>query len=298
MGAYLTELGKSVSFGRLSLKGKCLWPMLLAASDDQGRGLADADVIKWHVCPNVDEISQADIEAILAEMVTVEMIVMYSDSRGRALYQIINWWLHQRKRFARRSLYEAPEGWTDKVFLVRGKVVEKLNWDQPGGFTQPLPGLGDNGDGSYAVAYADEYAEEYAEEYSPPKLKEPKEKENKLLVSGENCSSSEISLSSSFSSWVDLYKQNINQKIPPFMLEEMEAIFNNPQIDFKLWREAIQIACAQQKLTLAYIKGILRNKLGIEREQIPGSPSEETGAMTTRTTRKLRKKDDDGESGD
>lgn len=40
--ALLHELGKSLSFGRLSLKAKVLWPMLLSTSDDQGRGTAEA----------------------------------------------------------------------------------------------------------------------------------------------------------------------------------------------------------------------------------------------------------------
>ena len=89
--ALLHELGKSISFGRLSLPAKVLWPMLLAASDDQGRGIAEPDVIKWHVCPNVVEIEIGNVPGLLGEMAEQDMIALYQDDRDRALYQIVNW---------------------------------------------------------------------------------------------------------------------------------------------------------------------------------------------------------------
>ena len=66
--ALLYPLGQSISFGRLSLLAKLLWTMLLPASDSQGRGHADPKVIKWQVCPNVDDLTPDNIEGLLQEM--------------------------------------------------------------------------------------------------------------------------------------------------------------------------------------------------------------------------------------
>ena len=141
--ALLHELGKSISFGRLSLLGKVLWPMLLAASDDQGRGEAEPDVVKWTVCPNVAELTIENLGATLQEMVDQEMVYLYSDSRGRKLYQIVRWWGPKGSgaslQWAQPSAYEPPEGWTDRIRSQRGKDYTAVNWDKPGGFDSGEP---------------------------------------------------------------------------------------------------------------------------------------------------------------
>lgn len=137
--ALLYELGQSISFGRLSLKAKVLWPMLLAASDDQGRGLAEADAVAWHVCPNVQEIGIDDVPGLLSEMVEQEMIQLYEDSRDRAIYQVLRWWEFQRHAWAHPSRYEAPEGWTDRIrYQAKGQGYVAENWDHPGGFAEAV----------------------------------------------------------------------------------------------------------------------------------------------------------------
>jgi len=131
----LHELGKSVSFGRLSLEAKVLWPMLLAASDDQGRGQAEADVLKWTVCPNVPELTVENIGGLLREMADQEMVHLYEDSRGRPLYQVVRWWEYQSPQWAQPSRYEAPEGWADRVRANRrGSEYVEENWGNGGGF--------------------------------------------------------------------------------------------------------------------------------------------------------------------
>lgn len=128
--ALIHELGKSKSYGRLSLLAKVLWPMLLTTSDDQGRGQADPDVIKWYVCPNVPEITQEEIPALLIEMQTQGMIILYKkEVEGEPLYQVVNWWEYQRMQWAHPSKYHAPEGWTDRLrYNVRGGGYFEENW--------------------------------------------------------------------------------------------------------------------------------------------------------------------------
>lgn len=111
--ALLHELGQSISFGRLSIRAKILWPMLLVASDGQGRGKADPKYVKCRVCPVVDEIQECDVTALLQEMVTQDMVLLYTDDQGRNLFQIVNWWRYHEKRSGSRSLLSPPPGWID-----------------------------------------------------------------------------------------------------------------------------------------------------------------------------------------
>jgi hypothetical protein len=121
----LHELGYSLSYGRLSLRAKVLWPMLLASSDDQGRGLAESDAVKWHVCPNVGEIGLEDVPALLQEMVDQGMVLLYSCEADCTLYQVVHWWTYQELQWARPSKYHAPDGWQDRVrYSDRGNYYQ------------------------------------------------------------------------------------------------------------------------------------------------------------------------------
>ena len=146
--ALLHELGKSISFGRLSLPAKVLWPMLLAASDDQGRGMAEPDVIKWHVCPNVAEIEIGNVSGLLDEMAAQDMIALYQDDRDRAIYQIVRWWDFQQPSWAQPSKYSAPDGWLDRIrYQKKGAGLVTQNWADDGGWRceQEPPSDGDQG---------------------------------------------------------------------------------------------------------------------------------------------------------
>ena len=138
--AIICNLGKSRSFGRLSLKAKVLWPMLLVAADDQGRGDAAADAVKWYICPNVDEITQDDVPGLLAEMGEQGMVCVYEDGDSEPIFQIVKWWRYQNPQWAQESQYPAPEGWTDRIRKnVRGGEYQVESWEHPGGFAKPDP---------------------------------------------------------------------------------------------------------------------------------------------------------------
>ena len=133
----LHELGHSLSYGRLSLKAKVRWPMLVAASDDQGRGLAECDAVKWYVCPNVPEITIDDVPELLQEMAEQEMIAVYDTERGQT-YQMVRWWEYQQLQWARPSKYDPPDGWQDRVrYSDRGDYYTD-GWDTTGGFDAEL----------------------------------------------------------------------------------------------------------------------------------------------------------------
>ena len=139
----LHELGRSLSYGRLSLLAKVLWPMLLASTDDQGRGTAEPDAIKWYVCPNVPEITLDKVPDLLREMVDLGMIVVYETVRGQA-YQVFRWWEYQQLQWARPSKYPPPEGWTDRIRYSNRGDYYATGWETTGGFyaiprEQPTP---------------------------------------------------------------------------------------------------------------------------------------------------------------
>lgn len=144
--AIICKLGRSKSFGRLSLKAKVLWPMLLVACDDQGRGDASPDVVKWYICPNVDEISQNDIPELFAEMEEQEMVHVYEGDDGEPLFQLVQWWKYQNPQWAKPSDYPAPDGWTDRIRQnVRGGDYLEQDWDSVGGFARGNPGGNEGG---------------------------------------------------------------------------------------------------------------------------------------------------------
>jgi hypothetical protein len=133
--ALLHELGKSRSFGRLSLRAKVLWPMLLATSDDQGRGTAEPDAIKWYVCPNVSEIDIDDVPDLLSEMDKQGMVLLYECPDNGPAYQVVRWWEYQKHQWARPSKWTAPDGWTDRIrYSNRGDYHENVGWATTGGF--------------------------------------------------------------------------------------------------------------------------------------------------------------------
>jgi len=133
--ALLHNLGSSLSFGRLSLKAKVLWPMLLAASDDQGRGIAEADAVKWYLCPNVPEITVDDVPGLLGEMVAMHMIMLYPAGDVCQVYQVVRWWEYQQLRWARPSRFDPPDGWTDRIrYSNRGEMYKNDGWETTGGF--------------------------------------------------------------------------------------------------------------------------------------------------------------------
>ncbi len=132
--ALLHPLGQSLSYGRLSLLAKVLWPMLLSTSDDQGRGTAEPDAIKWYVCPNVPEIDLESIPGLLAEMQAQGMLLVYECDRDHLAYQVIHWWEYQKLRWARPSKFSPPHGWDDRIrYSNRGSISED-NWTDVGGF--------------------------------------------------------------------------------------------------------------------------------------------------------------------
>lgn len=121
-------------FTTLSIFDRLLWiGIITKLADDQGRLRDNAALIRSNIFP-MDDIPVSDIEKAIKLFSTDGRIVRYTKD-GKKLIQIVNWWKHQRPRWASASNYPAPEGWTDRYrYHGEGNKILELNWSTSGGY--------------------------------------------------------------------------------------------------------------------------------------------------------------------
>ncbi len=121
-------------FTSLHLFGRVVWlGLITSCADDQGRMQDSAALVRSKIFP-VDDIAIKEIEASLEEFYKVGKIARYT-ANGKKLIQIVNWWKHQKPRWAGRSLYPAPPGWIDRErFHAAGNEIIETNWKLQGGY--------------------------------------------------------------------------------------------------------------------------------------------------------------------
>jgi len=119
--------------GRVSLKAAMLYDRMWINADDQGRISGDPDEIKYATCPNLPEIPNKDIPALLEELTATKpaLIKVYTTSKTEAI-QMLDWWEEQKLQWAYPSEYPPPEGWTDHLrFHPTPKEIVTKNWPPP-----------------------------------------------------------------------------------------------------------------------------------------------------------------------
>ena len=106
----------SQSLAECSLGAQLLLDRLLVQSDDQGRQQADAAVVKATCFPLAPDATPKRIAAWMAELDRAGMVTLYRSGKV-AIVQLRGWWKYQAgARRAYPSRWDAPEGWTDRVF--------------------------------------------------------------------------------------------------------------------------------------------------------------------------------------
>jgi hypothetical protein len=111
-----SSISTSERIASLGAKGALLYTWLITHCDGQGRMPGKPKVIKQQVVPFIDEISEENIEEALVLMEEQRLILLYADTSGCPLIQILDWWQWQTKlRYRSESHYQAPEGWEDRV---------------------------------------------------------------------------------------------------------------------------------------------------------------------------------------
>jgi len=121
-------------FTSLSIFARLLWiGIFTKLADDQGRLRDNAALIRSNIFP-LDDIPLDEIEAAVQSYSTVGRILRY-EKDGKKLIQIVNWWKHQKPRWASASKYPAPDGWIDRYrYHGEGNKILESNWNSIGGY--------------------------------------------------------------------------------------------------------------------------------------------------------------------
>ena len=160
------NLFSSDFFMDLTHQERLIWlGLVINIADDQGRLQDNARIIKSHIFP-ADNINDWEIEKTLVRLGELQQIFRYSDTNGKRLIQIVDWWKdYQDSRFINVSKYQPPENWIDKENIncseqkaiqlkneisdreivepksQPGNYTIKRNLDKSGGFTKFPEGL-------------------------------------------------------------------------------------------------------------------------------------------------------------
>ena len=260
------SLSTDPRMGRVSLKAALLFPLMWINCDDQGRISGDPDEIKYATCPNIDHIAKADIPVLLKELEEQGFLKVYTTSKTKAT-QMLDWWEEQRLQWAYPSRYPPAPGWADHLrYHPTPKEIITENWPPSGQqlafellpsklpnalpsklqespLTTPLEIEKDKGKrkgrgrGILPSALGSR---------SPPSLATTALLENFPKAFGRNPNSRELA-----------YLRDIEKEISA-------AGATSEQI-----HDAFKEAAAQNKLHLSYVRAILLDWLGVERNRSP-----------------------------
>lgn len=264
-------------YGRLSLKACALFPLMWTNADDQGRLPGDPEEIKYACCPNIDHISKADTPELLKELQRNELIKIYNTSKTMAI-QLLDWWDVHRPQWAWPSQYPPPEGWQDHLRYKKGaKEVVTDNWfsqvsqeidsgeqevstqvskNNPSGETPPKPLLTTH--------------QENETERGKRKRKEERgnspERQNSPQVKQSPPSPTTLALLEYFPK---AFGRNPNSREVAYIRDiEKEISAAGGATDAQVY-DAYKEACDQNKLHLSYVRAVLFDWLGIERNRSP-----------------------------
>jgi len=253
-------------YGRLSLKAIGLFPLMWSNADDQGRLSGDPEEIKYAVCPNIDHITKADIPELIEELAKNDLIKVYTTSKTEAI-QILDWWDVHRPQWAWPSQYPAMVGWEDHLrYKKSAKEVATLNW-----FSQVSTQV------SNEAVSGEHSGEQYKKPLTTPsergrgKRKRKEETErgrgNSPEDSGEKPSPSPVTIALS-DNFPKAFGRKPNSREQAYM-RDIEKIISAAGATAEQIRDAFKEAAAQNKLHLSYVRAILLDWLGVERNRSP-----------------------------
>lgn len=194
-------------FGTLKPIHRLLWlGLLINLADDQGRMIDNAALMRSLLFPYDALVSVKDVDKGLALFEAHHKIIRYgvgTNGSSKHLIQISNWWKYQKSaQWATRSLYPAPQKWSDRIRVhEKGNVLTTENWETAGGYieatkrlrsrklaaTNPLGGDEDNNEvnnevkDSLVVVVADAF-QMYEERIGKPSGHEKKEIEKLFKI--------------------------------------------------------------------------------------------------------------------
>jgi len=121
-------------FTTLSIFDRLLWiGCITKLADDQGRFRDNVALIRSNLFP-MDDIPLNEIEKAI-QLFSIDGRILRYEKGGKKLIQIVNWWKHQKPRWASASNYPAPDGWVDRYrYHGEGNKIIESNWNSLGGF--------------------------------------------------------------------------------------------------------------------------------------------------------------------
>ena len=258
--------------GRVSLKAATLYDRMWINSDDQGRLSGDPDEIKYTACPNLPDISKGDIPDLLKELEAQGLLKVFSTSRHTAI-QMLDWWEEQKLQWAYPSPYPPPPGWTDHLrYHPTPKEIITENWP-PSGLPSKLPsGLPSKLPSEPPNALPSELQSEVSQtlptEEEKEKEKEKEEGEGRLPSALGSRSPPTPTASSLLDNFPKAFGREPNSRERAY-LRDMEKEISAAGATAKQVRDAFKEAATQNKLHLSYVRAILFDWLGIERNRSP-----------------------------
>jgi len=268
-------------YGRLSLKACALFPLMWANADDQGRLCGDPEEIKYAACPNIDHITKADIPELLEELAKNDLIKVYNTSKTEAI-QILDWWDVHRPQWAWPSQYPPPEGWQDHLRYKRGaKEVVKDNWfsqasennasGEQGTATQVSNKIA-SGEASQKPLLTTHRKENTERGIRKRKPKEEEEIHLSAQVSNKIGSGEKPTPSPTASALLENFPKAFGRKPNSrelVYLRDIEKEISAAGATAEQIRDAFKEAATQNKLHLSYVRAILLDWLGVERNRSP-----------------------------
>ena len=250
--------------GRVSLKAATLYDRMWINSDDQGRLSGDPDEIKYTACPNLPDISKGDIPDLLKELEAQGLLKVFSTSRHTAI-QMLDWWEEQKLQWAYPSPYPPPPGWTDHLrYHPTPKEIITENWP-PGGLPSKLPSEPPN---ALPSELQSEVSQTLPTEEEKGKEEEKEEEEGRLPSALGSRSPPTPTASSLLDNFPKAFGREPNSRERAY-LRDMEKEISAAGATAKQVRDAFKEAATQNKLHLSYVRAILFDWLGIERNRSP-----------------------------
>jgi len=246
-------------------------------SDDQGRLSGDPDEIKYTACPNLPDISKDDIPDLLKELEAQGFLKVFSTSRHTAI-QMLDWWEEQKLQWAYPSPYPPPPGWTDHLrYHPTPKEIITENWPPsglpsklPSGLPNTLPSETPNTlpselKGSPLTTPSDKDKEKDKE-----KEEEEEEEEGRLpsALGSRSPPSPVASLNFFIESFQKAWGRKPNTR-EAAQLRDLEKEISSAGGTPEQIHDAFKEAAFHNKLHISYVRAVLLDWLGIERNRPP-----------------------------
>ena len=260
-------------YGNLSLKSCALFPLMWVNADDQGRLTGRPEEIKYACCPNIDHITKADIPGILEELHKNKLIELYSTPKTEAI-QLLDWWEVQKLQWAWPSDYPPPKGWQDRLRYKRGaKQVITQNWPQ---VSAQVSNNNPSGEHSGEMEKASPLTTPIEKENENERRRgrgRGKGKGNSPERSGEKLPSPSLTGLSLFQFLTDTFPKAFGGKPDSREIAQLrdlgKEISSAGGATAEQVHDAFKEAAAQNKLHISYVRAILLDWLGIERNRAP-----------------------------